>query len=235
MSGVTAAASLGLAAVGTGMQVYGQMQGQSAAAGQAAQQRAMGVYQAQVQAAAQAAQARWEQAMASQKKDIALRAASDATARGEGNVMKARLETNQIAGGQRARLAAQGTDFTGSEASVYGDTYGAGEYEAQVIRNNAVREAYGHQLEATDAENAFRLAKAKDDNARPGVVWVDYQPSNYAAAATAIGGASDLAAKWWKFQQAGALGGGGGFNGSSPAAVAQPYGARPVTSSDLTV
>lgn len=234
MSGVTAAASLGLAAVGTGMQIYGQVQGQAAAAGQAAQQRAMGVYQAQVQAAAQAAQARWEQAMATQKKEIAERAATDATARGEGNVIKARMETNQIAGGQRARLAAQGTDFSGSATTPYADTYGAGEYEAQVIRNNAVREAYGHKLEATDAENAFRLAKAKDDNARPGVVWVDYQPSNYAAAGSALAGASDLAAKWWKFQQAGAFGS-DPFKGSSPAAVGQPAGARPVTSSDLTV
>jgi len=207
MSGVSTAtmiagAGLGLSAVGTGMNIMGQMGAQSAAAGQASQQRAMAVYQAQVQAAAQARQAQWEKAMAEQKKQIAERASADARARGESAALKSRLETNVLAGGQRARLAAQGTDFTGSEVDVLADTYGAGEYEVSVIRNNAVREAYGYDLQAVDAQNAINLAQAKDDNARPGVVWVDYQPSNYGAAATAISGASDLAAKWWKFQQA---------------------------------
>lgn len=202
----TAIAGLGLSAASTGMQAYGMFSGNAAKAAQASQQQAWGVYQQQQAAAAQAAQARWEQAMALQRKEIANWKTQDALDRGVSNEIVSRLKTGQIEGKQRAALAAQGTDLSGSPTNVLADTAAAGEYDAQTIRANATREAFGHKLEATDAENSYRLAVAKDQNARPGLVGDTYSSSNMAGYASILSGASDLAAKWYKFQQEGALG-----------------------------
>lgn len=223
-------AGLGLSAASTGMNVFGQITGQSNQAAAAARAQAQGVYQAQVQAAAQAAQAQWEKKIAEQKLQIAQRAEADSIQRGQVAEQVSRIGTGQVMGGMRARLAGQGTDFSGSATDVYGDAAAAGEFAALTIRNNAVREAYGHQLEQVDATNAWRLAQAKDDNARPGAVSIDYQGSNLGAVGSALAGASDLASKWWKFQQTMP---GDPFSGTSPAAVAQPRGAVPVNASDL--
>jgi hypothetical protein len=225
MSGATSAVAIGglaLSAAGTAASFIGQSNAASAAAGSAAQQQAWGIYQAQVQAQAQSAQAAWERSLAQNQEkyieemtpirqgleDVAI---ADAKQRGQVAEAVSRLGTAQTAGAARARLAAQGTDFRGSPANVVGDIAGAGEFEAQTIRANATREAYGHELEKWgigneaalakyDAQNAERVAQAKQDNARPGLVAVNYTSSNIAPYASLLSGASNLAEKWWRFQ-----------------------------------
>lgn len=241
------AVGLGLSAVSTGMSVFGALSGQSAGQKQAEQQQAWGIYQQQQQAAAQAAQARWEGSLAGQRKEIAGRAVTDAEQRGDVAVKvqefqnevtrrEGQREVAAVGGRQLASIASSGTDSSGSAGDALADTAQAGSerdrlarefgnFDVATIRSNATREAYGHKLEVVNATNDESLAKAKDDNARPGQVALSYQPSNIGAAGSLLAGASNLAEKWWKFQQVGGFGGGGG-GGSSGAygkGAASPY------------
>jgi|GEM_PF-3066897 len=227
-----AAGSLAMSAAGTGFSIFSSLTGQSAAAEAAAKKNSWDVYQSQVQAAAASAQAQWKKDLAVQRKTIAKNAEADSIQRGQVAENQTRLGTKQVMGQARARLAGQGTDFSGSAVDVYGDIAAAGEFNAQTVRSNAVREAYGHKMEQVDAENAYNLAQSEQDNARPGMISAGYTPSNYGAVTSAIAGTSDLAAKWWKFQQNGAFDS-DPYKGTSPAAVGQPYGARPVSTSEL--
>ena len=136
MSGYTAAASIALAAVGTGLSVKGQIDGQAAAG---AQQAYMGQ-------------------LARQRQQLAEQQARDAILRGQIAEQKQRDITAQRIGTQTATLAAQGTDMEGSPTDILGDTARAGEQDALTIRNNAQREAWGYQLQAAgyDADAALR-------------------------------------------------------------------------------
>lgn len=228
MSGVTTAtviagAGLALSAAGTAASMAGQSKASAAAGASAAQQQATEVYNAQVKAAQDSAQADLERsqayqrvAFAKQGQELADRGATDALQRGEVAEQISRLKTAQVSGSQRAALASQGTDLAGSPTEVLADTAAAGEFEARTIRNNATREAYSYKLARTDAENAERQATAdaamaqfKQDNAKPGNVSINYSPGDSGVATTAslLSGASNLAEKWWKFQQNGAFGG----------------------------
>lgn len=250
-----AVASMAMTAASTGASVMGQMGAQSAAAGQAARGQAQGVYAAQLQAAQQAQQGRYEEEVAVQNIKLAERrgdlarsfseisksASRDATARGEVNVDRLRLGTKQRAGAQRATLAAQGTDLSGSPTDILADTAGAGEFEVVTARANAAREAYGYDLSAYESGtlgvyNAeLDKARAMTDRdmarvksaARPGSVSVDYQPSYLGAATSALAGGANLAEKWWKFQQNDPS---GGVFARSPASTMDAYAALPASS-----
>jgi hypothetical protein len=186
-----AAASLGLTAVGTGLSVYGMINQQQAAGAQANYQRAMALRQQQIND--------WQ--------------AKDAMQRGEVAEQQQRAKTAQMLGSQTAKLAAQGTDLSGSPTDILGDTARAGEFDALTIRNNAVREAWGYQVGAGNAGAAAGM-------------YGSFQPSYLGAGASLLSGASTLADKWSRFQDTGALGGRGsytdpnanlsGFNGNGP-------------------
>jgi hypothetical protein len=126
MSGVTAAASLALGAVGTGLSVMGQINGQAAAGAQQG-------YLAQ---------------LARQRQQLAEQQARDAIQRGQVAEQKQRDLTAQRIGTQQAALAAQGTDMEGSPTDILADTARAGEQDALTIRNGAAREAYGYRVQA---------------------------------------------------------------------------------------
>jgi hypothetical protein len=192
MSGVSTAtllagASLGLGAIGTVASFAGQMQQQQA------QQQAM---------AAQAAQARYQQQVAQQNQDFARqqgeRQAADARARGAIAESQRRQLMGQQLGEQQARLAGQGTDLEGSPTSILGDTAAAGEFDAQTIRSNAAREAYGYKLSGEMAgagygnEATMQGYKAANSS---------YTPSYLGAGASLLSGASNLSEKWLRFQQ----------------------------------
>jgi len=115
MSGYTAAASIALAAVGTGLSVKGQIDGQAAAG---AQQAYMGQ-------------------LARQRQQLAEQQARDAILRGQVGEQKQRDIMAQRIGTQTAALAAQGTDLEGSPIDILGDTARAGEQDALTIRSNA--------------------------------------------------------------------------------------------------
>lgn len=82
--------------------------------------------------------------------------ARDALDRGQEAVRNKRLETKQLKGSQRAALAANGIDLSqGSALNILTDTDLMGAHDAEVLRMNAAREAYGHQVNAgNDRANA---------------------------------------------------------------------------------
>ena len=172
-------ASLAATALSTGLGVMGQIQQQNA--------------QAQA-ASANAAQARYQAQVAEQNRELARRQEADALQRGQVAEENRRRVTAQQIGQQRAGLAAQGTDFTGSETDILGDTAAAGELDARTIRANAAREAYGYQVQGMGYSNEAGLQYTRAANST-------YTPNYLGAGASLLAGASTLSDKWSRFQQ----------------------------------
>lgn len=169
MSGVSTATALAIAglaasAAATGATVYGQIKGQEAAG----------------------AQANYLAQQARQRQEIAARQAADATQRGQVAEQRQRDLTAQRIGTQQAQLAGQGTDLAGSPTDILGDTARAGEFDALTVRSNAMREAYGYQVQGAGfgSEAAFRDS---------------FQPSYLGAGTSLLMGASSLSDKWSRF------------------------------------
>ncbi len=82
---------------------------------------------------------------------ISEKMAEDAIARGHEREGISRQKTKKTRGSQRASLAAQGIRVdTGSALDVQLETEDIGEINAVTIRNNALREAFGHHSQAAN-------------------------------------------------------------------------------------
>lgn len=150
---------------------------------------------AQAQAAnANAAQARYQAQVAQQNQELARRQQADALQRGQVAEENRRRLTQQQIGQQRAGLAAQGTDFTGTETDILGDTAAAGELDARTVRANAAREAYGYQVQGMGYANEVGLQYTRAANST-------YSPNYLGAGASLLAGASTLSDRWRRFQQ----------------------------------
>jgi len=180
-------ASLAMSALSTGAGFIGQQQ-QQAAQAQAMQQ----------QAAMQGAQANYQAQVARQNQELADRQAADAVARGQVAEDAQRRKTAQAIGTQTAILAAQGTDLSGSPTDILGDTASAGELDAQTIRSNAAREAYGYKIQSTGFGNEGMVQDSRARNS-----YYSGGTNMLGAGASLLAGASNLAEKWYKFQQSG--------------------------------
>lgn len=165
LSTALAIGSTAMTAVGTGMSFIGQMNQQASAGAQAS-------YMAQVE--------RQRQAVAKLQADTVRR-------QGELDVDRQRKVTSQRLGTQTAALASQGTDMTGSEVDILGDTAAAGELDASTIRANAAKQAWGYEVAGNNAGANAGLYEA-------------FQPSNLGAGASLLMGASSIADKWSRFQ-----------------------------------
>lgn len=85
--------------------------------------------------------------------------ASDAVYRGNKAAKEQLKQTNNLAGSQRAALAAQGLDISsGSALEGVTDTYALGAKDALTIQNNAFRESLGYKIEAVKSTNQSRMA-----------------------------------------------------------------------------
>ena len=125
------------------------------AAGQAQQSRA-----AQQQASFQAAVAR-------NNAIIAQRAAEDARERGRVEAGREGLRTRQLIARQRVAQAALGQVVdVGSALDLTADAAAAGRLEAEIIRNNAEREAIGFLTQAGDFQAEAQVAGARRRSAR---------------------------------------------------------------------
>lgn len=173
------ALSLGATALSTGMGVMGQISQQNAQAQAASASQAQAVYQSQV---------------ARQNEELMRRQAADATQRGQVAEENRRRLTAQQIGQQTAALAGQGTDLEGSPTDILGDTRAAGELDAQTIRANAAREAYGYQVQGLGYGSTAVLESTRAANST-------YTPNYLGAGASLLAGASSLGEKWWRFQQ----------------------------------
>lgn len=110
--------------------------------------------------------------------------AKDAIARGQSAEFNSRLKTSQLKGAQVASMAAHGVALdSGSPLDVLTSTDVMGEQDALTIRNNAVKEAWGYDVQAAN----FR---AKADSSNP---WA-------AGIGSLLGSAGTVASKWYRYQ-----------------------------------
>lgn len=113
-------------------------------------------------AAASAARRRaeFEAAMLEQNADLADFLAADTRARGSYEEAVSRLRGGAKIGEQKAAYGASGVDVqSGSALDVIGSTAMVSEMEAEVIRSNATREAWGYSTSANQMRFRAKLAR----------------------------------------------------------------------------
>jgi hypothetical protein len=105
---------------------------------------------------------KYEQDVAEQNAQIARQGAADARARGQEEAGQQRMKTRRFIGAQKAAIAASGIDpTTGSALDTLSESAAFGELDALTIQNNASREAWGYQTQATGFLNEGRLARSR--------------------------------------------------------------------------
>lgn len=131
----------------------------------------------------------------SQKSSLGLQAdleeyqAQNALVQGEREEQKVRMSTAQLKSSQRASMAANGVDLAqGSAAQVLTSTDYMGEIDAQTVRSNALKQAFGYRVDA-------RMKRAQADSISPGM----------AAFTTLLGSGGQVASSWYALSKAGAL------------------------------
>lgn len=122
-------------------------------------------------ASAQRAAANAEARSAEQNARVAQQQAEQA--RQIGNIEEERQlrRVRAALGAQRASLAANGLDInTGSALDLQAETAGFGAADALNLRANALRQAWGFEVDATNSQNRARAARANGRNAAIGTL-----------------------------------------------------------------
>lgn len=151
--------------------------------------QAMGAIQ---QGKSAAAMAKYQQGVAQNAATVAKYKADDAIERGKLTEKRHRLQVAQLKGTQRAGYASRGIVIDqDTPLETLEDTAALGEMDALIIRNNAEREAWGYEVEASNA-----MATAGMYGAAAG----QYGPASaLMAGTTLLTGAGSVADKWYKF------------------------------------
>lgn len=169
-----AAGSTAAAAVGAGVSAYSSVQ-----AGKAREQAAQ--YQA---------------AVAKNNQTLAEAQAQMEIQRGARLEDEKRRETASREGAIRAAAGASGVDVNdGSPLRLASDTAELGELDAQTIRSNAQRAAFGYRTKGMDyaAQASLDMMAAEDAN----------RSGSLGAFSSLISGASSVSDKWSKYKEAG--------------------------------
>ena len=117
--------------------------------------------------------------------------ATDAVKRGGKEEMQKRREMARLAGRQRAMAAASGLDAdSGSMADIQDASMREGEHDVSAIQFNAAREAWGHNVNATNYRNQASVARAAGRNALLGGV-IGAGSSLLSLASPPVGGGSN--------------------------------------------
>ena len=178
--------SIAASVVGTAASAYGQMQ-----AGKA-----------------QAAQLNYQAAVGKNNSILAQRAADDARLRGEEAARREASKTKQLAGRQRAVLAANGQLVDqGSALDITDDTAQIGKLDELTIRSNAEREALGYEAQGMNFQAGSNLNSMGAANASTASIG--------GAFGTVLTGAGSVASKWYNFKKEGLFGGSSGGGGPS--------------------
>lgn len=91
--------------------------------------------------------------------------AEDATRRGDKAAKDHLAKTKKLIGSQRAAMAAQGLNLKEDDAlALQQETAAYGAMDAQEIKNNAFREAWGYKVQANDYTYRGRMAKITGDS-----------------------------------------------------------------------
>lgn len=114
----------------------------------AAASTALGVVQQVQRAQAQQPNYLWHDAQPDPRAALDEQRARLAEQEGEARVDAARQKTAQQLGSAQARLAAQGSDLSGSPLDVLGDIAAAGEEDALSLRYRAMRTAWENRVRA---------------------------------------------------------------------------------------
>lgn len=120
--------------------------------------------------------------------------AADAITRGKTTLGKHQLSVRQMVGTQRAQLAANGLTLdSGSPLNILSDTEFMGARDAEIIKSNALKEAWGYKVQAVNDRNAASMLRYRAGMSDPGS----------AAATTALTGAGSVAASWYNMGKSG--------------------------------
>lgn len=113
-----------------------------------------------IQAKAQRDQGAYEADVAKQNAKIADMQAENAKQIGSIEEERQRARVRQMIATQRASFAANNVDSaTGTALEVLGDTAGYGYADAAMIRSNALREAWGFKVDASNERSRARAAR----------------------------------------------------------------------------
>lgn len=119
---------------------------------------------AAVQAAGQAEAAGQEMALLRTNARLAEDAAGDALLRGNREAGVQRFRTGQLVARQRLAVAKNGFDMqSGSALDALADTRLWGELDAQTLKSNAAREAFGYRAQAWQASGQRQVVKLRQD------------------------------------------------------------------------
>lgn len=122
-----------------------------------------------LQMRAQAQNASFQEDIANHNAQQADLAAKDAVARGEVAVENQRNRVRGIMGSQRAAIGASGVqNDTGTTGDVLTQTATLGELDAQTIRANAYREAWGYKVQGANFKLQGQLDQMEGQNAQVG-------------------------------------------------------------------
>jgi hypothetical protein len=182
----TTLALLSLAAIGTGVQVYGAIkQGKAQKAAGAAQREA----------------ADSQAGLSDYNAQVAELQASDAVDRGAEAESRYRSQIRGAIGSQRANIAAGNIDVNyGSAVDVQADAAFLGELDALQIKTNAAREAWGYKVEAEDYRKRAEITRKSGvylEKAGQQAASASYLQ----AAGSLIGGTTSLLQMRYGFQQ----------------------------------
>lgn len=120
---------------------------------------------------------------------------ADAKYRGEVAVQNARFKARQLEGQQRAGLAASGVSLeSGSPLAILEGTEVMGARDSQIIRDNALKEAWGYDVAAVNERNNARFLRYRAGAERPGLD----------AATTLLTGVGSVASSWYNIRKSGA-------------------------------
>jgi hypothetical protein len=124
-------------------------------------------------------------------------AAKDAESRGKRDEARANRAAQRLKGRQRAVLAANGVDVgEGSALDIQEDTTRIGKADALTIRENARREAADYRAQGENFTDEYKINKKR---ASAGV-------DPFEVGATALTGVTQVASKWYQFQNEGVFG-----------------------------
>jgi hypothetical protein len=150
-SGSTGAKTMGYA--GLAVQSIGALSSAYGAYSKSSGDQAAYQYQAQV-ADNNATMANWQ--------------AQDALKRGVSAVNNSQIKTSQLQGTQRASLAARGIDLSqGSALDILSDTSFMGQIDANTLKDNAAKEAWAYNTQASNASANAELLRMRAGNINP--------------------------------------------------------------------
>lgn len=133
--------------------------------------------------------AKSQQQMLNLQADMQEQQAQSTLQAGERAEQTSRLSTAGLKGAQRAAMAANGVDLgEGSAARVLTSTDVLGESDAETIRANAIRQAFGYRVDATMKRGAARAISPV-----------------MAAGTTLLGSGAQVASGWYQLDKQGAF------------------------------